>query len=243
MAFKRHGEKYENSDVRSATAGGAISDRYCVILIAEDTITHNTVAGDVRAVGIALDTYASGDKTAQFVNEGRIEFFAEGSIAVNDALTPAATAGAFRKAQAGEFTVGRALKAASTTERCLGEFDFAGAVGGLASADKVVYYNAAITANTNVTLPNVAGTYLIESLYIKETASANVTGGVTVGTTAGGTELFTAITVASGTAYYKGPSDAVALAITLAAASPLSIQSSNWNSASIIFSLTLRRIY
>jgi len=238
MAYKRHGLKYDVSDVRPFTAGAALSDKYGVYMSAEDTIIHNGL-GNRRCIGITMDSYASGALSCNILIRGRYDGIADAAISVGDPLTQGGTAGYFRTALEGETIYGYALTAASAQgDRFLGEWDFVGAY----FTDAVTYADTAITANVSPTLNNVAGTYRF-FVSILETAGNAVSGGLDIGTATGGAQIAATLTVAGSTAYYYLPADMAAVEVTLAENDEIFIEAETaWNSASLNFKLTAVRV-
>jgi len=230
MAYKRHGEQFDRgNDVNTYTAGAAITDHYCVYQSAENTVQHAQY-GTQLAVGIALDSYDSGDTFVEIIKRGRIKFIANGAISVGDPLTVGTTAGRMRKAYQGETVYGVALKAASTAgDECLGEFNFPGA----SFTGEVVVLATSQTIDGSVTLPGGAGDYAV-TLYVEETAGNAITGGLNVGTTATGQEIAAALTVAGSGKYKYTPEDMATGWITLTAGDSVYFSDeTSWNSASV----------
>ena len=240
MAYEQHDVQFDQNDVRTGTASGDIDQWACLYMASSRTIAENTLANQV-ACGIALDDYDDGDKGCNYAIRGKFPFISEGTVSINDPLTPSGTAGYFRKALQGEKIVGRVLEAATAGLYGTAEFDFGqgGSVG-----DEVVYYNSAITADISPTLENAAGTYLIKGCYIAETAGNAITGGLNIATTTGGNDIAAALTVAGSTKYWYVTSDMATPSVTLTENDEIFIEdASAWNSTSIIFKLCLERIY
>lgn len=241
MAYLRHAAKWVPAEVRSATASGAITDKALVYFSAEDTIKVNDLSFR-RCAGIAMDSYADGDTNCDYLVRGRYDAIAAGAISVNQGVVPDGTTGRVRAAYENEKgIVGHAIVAADTAgDRVTCEFDFVGAE----ERDEIIYYNAAMTANVSPTIGCEAGTYLVKGLYIENSTANAVTGGLNVGTSDDGAEIFATLTVGASGMYWYLPADAVAVAFELTEDDELFFHAETaWNSASLIVKLVLQRLY
>lgn len=126
--MKYHDERWETSDIRTATTAEAIAfPRAAVKYSAEHTIVKCTAATDA-GVGLTVDSY---DDAAQgeFLTRGKLRAVSGGAIAIGDPLTmDDSTAGRIRTAIAAEKVVGTAVTATTGAgEYFIGEFDFVAA--------------------------------------------------------------------------------------------------------------------
>ncbi len=124
MAISRyHDEVWTTQDIRTKNAGEAIAFARACVVLSSGNIVKTTADTDV-AVGLTVDSYASGDQ-AQFIQEGHLRFVAGGTIAVGDPLCPDdGTAGRVRTAVSGDRVVGYATETAAAAEFGYGDFNF-----------------------------------------------------------------------------------------------------------------------
>ena len=116
-------EKFVNSDIRSGVTSEAIAKRRFCVKESAGYLVKCTADTDI-ALGLAYDSYASGDQ-AQYIVRGDLQFVATGSIAKGDPLCPYnATPGNMRTAISGDRVFGYAIDVAETGEYCYGRFDF-----------------------------------------------------------------------------------------------------------------------
>ena len=127
MAYTTYGERWDTQDVFTATAGEAIAFARACVKFESEGVVIKTVADTDVAVGLSADIYAD-EEQCEYLQRGRLDFIAGGTIAVGDQLCPDdGTAGRIRTAIAGDLVVGTATVAASVGEKCTGDFDFVAA--------------------------------------------------------------------------------------------------------------------
>lgn len=103
--------------------------------------------------------------------------------------------------------------------------------------------NVAFTATANTTFSVPAG-YQIEHVAFQNTTANAVTGGVKIGTTAGGTEVVAAQAVGANALDNVKGADVVKRIFSTSAATTLYVQAvTAWNNASVNFSITLRKMF
>jgi hypothetical protein len=201
--------------------------------------------------GVALDSAsaASTTNTINVVRRGDVQVLAGEALAVGDEVTCYGTSGYFYVAEAGDPVAGICTKAASGSG-VLANVELGAKNPASTTAGSVVRYSAAanITDDTSFTLPNPAGTYILD--YVAIVADGVVTGGLKLGTTSGGAEIFTGWATASGTKVYRPSScaDAVTAAAdawVLTAGDTLFLADvTSWNSVTISnFVIQFIRIY
>ena len=104
------------------------------------------------------------------------------------------------------------------------------------------FYTTVTAANANTTAIVPAG-YRIVAITFKETANHAVTGGVKIGTTSGGTDVVTAQAVTANASGFVADASLLKTMFSMTTAQTLFIQPvSAWNSANVIFTLTLQKV-
>jgi hypothetical protein len=214
-------------------AGVQLSAENTVILPADNTAVHCfgvAATSSTNMVGSDLTIYT----------RGKVPYIAGDTQAVGDELTLRGTVGRFFVRKAGEPLAGYACRTA--TAAAMGLIELAPGVG----ENEYIIDNGGtqITADTTVATRVPAGTYLLDWCYLEETAGNAVTGNVNVGTSAGGTQIASAVTVGASLPYKYVTASLAAVNVTFASANPsLYVSSSNWNSASVRFFLKLVPLY
>lgn len=227
--------------IYDARPSGTITQWAGLTLSAENTVIEPTDNTAVHCYGIALTSSANMiGSDLSVATRGKIPMIAGDTQAVGDELTLRGTSGRFFVRKPGEPLAGYACRTA--TAAALGLIELAPGIG----ENEYIVDNGGtqITADTTVATRLPAGTYLLDWLFLQETASANVTGNVNVGTAGSGTQIASGVTCASATAYKYVTASLAAAIVTFASANPsLYVHSSNWNAASIRFQLKLVPLY
>jgi hypothetical protein len=187
--------------------------------------------------------YAANDTRVSLFKKGLIRYTAGDAHAVGTPLSIYNTSGHLGTARDGDFVVGIAIRTVGTAAD-YGLVDLN--ISGLRESRVQIIPSLTMTDDTTLYLNNVAGDYSVE-LFFEETAGNAVTGGLDVGTTAGGSEVASAITC-SGSTKYHAFNDATTVAVaaafhTLTANDIFYITAASaWNSASVDMYVKLTRL-
>ncbi len=232
------GELWIPERVRTFTASGAITNRQFLVSRSHGVASAPVLEGE-KCVGCSLDSYDTGDAKAEVVQQGRMTYTAADTHGVNVPLALGA-AGTLQTAKQGNYIVGWSRRVVGTIgDKGIVEMD----INAGQKTNEIVYYSGSITADASPTLDCEAGDYILKSLYVEETAGNAITGGLNVGNAASGKQLAATLTVGASTAYLYLTASLAAVKLTFTEDDQIFIHAeTSWNSADIIFKLTLERI-
>jgi hypothetical protein len=209
---------YENEPVRAMLPGAAVTQYAGVYLSGARQVSMPANDVPIEVFGVAYQSASEASTTATIDVHigGEVQAIAGEALSVGDEVTCYGTTGRFYKANAGDPVAGVVTKAASGAG-VLCNIELGIKRPASTEAGEIVRYTApaSITDDTSFTLPCPAGTYELVMAYWE--ADGIVTGGLKLGTTSGGAEIFTGWATSNGANIYK-PSDA-ADAVAAAAAS------------------------